>query len=459
MTTIPQLTEVLQELLTTVADDLAHETGFVQRESLLGGAEFSQTLVFGWLANPDATLNELAQTAATLGIEITAQGLNNRFTRPAAECLQRLLETAVSRVVTAGPTVVPILQRFAGVYIQDSTTITLPDVLADIWQGCGGNTPGTAAALKVQVQFDYATGTFNQIVLQDGRASDRNAPPQTAPLPAGALRLADLGYFSLPVLADLAAQDVYWLTRPQVTTVMYTPAGERLDLLTWLRQPEIGTVDREILLGCEQRLPCRLLAVRVPQEVADQRRHQLRAAARRKGQAVSQARLALADWTILVTNVPAEKLSVPEAMTVARCRWQIELLFKLWKSHGHGDESRSTHPWRVLCEVYAKLLAMVVQHWLFLVSCWIYPDRSLTKAAQTVRQHALHLAAHLGCAEQLGEAIAVIQRCLTVGCRINKSRKAPHTYQLLAMLESDWVSDLSDDSPDNVPLSQTASIS
>ena len=73
-------------------------------------------------------------------------------------------------------------------------------------------------------------------------------------------------------------------------------------------------------------------------------------------------------------------------------RWQIELLFKLWKSHGRVDESRSTKPWRILCEVYAKLLAMLVQHWVFLVSFWAYPDRSLTKAAQTVQKHALHLA-------------------------------------------------------------------
>jgi hypothetical protein len=88
MTTIPQLAAVLQELLTSVADRIAGETGFVQRESKLGGAEFSQTLVFGWLANPEATLNELTQTAATLGVAITEQGLDNRFTAPAAECLR-----------------------------------------------------------------------------------------------------------------------------------------------------------------------------------------------------------------------------------------------------------------------------------------------------------------------------------------------------------------------------------
>jgi hypothetical protein len=103
----------------------------------------------------------------------------------------------------------------------------------------------------------------------------------------------------------------------------------------------------------------------------------------------------------------------------------------LWKSHGHIDESRSGQPWRILCEVYAKLLAMVVQHWLLLVGCWSYPDRSLVKAAQTVRQHALHLASALACPARLGEAITVIQRCLAAGCRLNRRHKKPNTYQLL----------------------------
>jgi IS4 transposase len=84
--------------------------------------------------------------------------------------------------------------------------------------------------------------------------------------------------------------------------------------------------------------------------------------------------------------VPPERLTLREALVLGRMRWQIELLFKLWKSHGHVDESRSTKPWRILCEVYAKLLAMLVQHWVFLVSLWAYPDRSLPKAAQTVQK-------------------------------------------------------------------------
>jgi IS4 transposase len=71
---------------------------------------------------------------------------------------------------------------------------------------------------------------------------------------------------------------------------------------------------------------------------------------------VSAARLRLADWTILLTNVPPELPSVEEALVLARCRWQIELLWKLWKQHGKIDTWCSEKPYRILTEIYAKLL-------------------------------------------------------------------------------------------------------
>jgi len=135
--------------------------------------------------------------------------------------------------------------------------------------------------------------------------------------------------------------------------------------------------------------------------------------------------------TLLVTNAPTSLLALPEALVLLRARWQVELLFKLWKSHGHVDESRSAKPWHVLCDVLAKLLAMVVQHWLLLTGCWTYPDRSLTKAAHTVRAHALHLASTLTCPLLLARALDLIHRCLAAGCRLNPRNKHPNTYQFL----------------------------
>jgi len=431
MWTVTHLSTRLQALLTTTADALARETGFVQRNSKLTGAHFVQALLFGWLNNPQATLQQLAQMAGSVGVPISPQGLDQRFTPAAASYLQRLLEAAVTEIVTADPVTIPLLQRFRGVYLLDSTTIVLSDALAALWPGCGGSTQArTQAALKLQVQFDLSTGALIGPFLQPGREHDRAAPRQTE-FPPGALRLADLGYFHLDTLRELTTAGIYWLSRLHMQTHLFDQAGTQMDLLAWLSQNNAGASDVHILLGAQACLPARLLAVKVPAQVAEQRRRRLRQEAKRKGQTVSKRTLALAAWTLLVTNVPSDLLTLEEALVLLRTRWQIELLFKLWKSLGRLDESRSTKPWRQLCELYAKMLALLVQHWLLILSCWQYPDRSLTQAAQTIQRYATSLALALGCLTRLREVITNIQCCLQTGCRITRRRKHPSTYQLV----------------------------
>ena len=158
MDSITQVTEALQVVLTTQADEIARATGFVQRASKLTGSKFVQTLVLTWLADPAATYEQLAQSATALEVPITAQGIEQRFTPQAAECLKQLLAAAMKQVIQATPVAVPVLGRFNGVYIQDGTTIALPPELAELWPGCGNGTEVPSAALKVQLQFNWSDG-------------------------------------------------------------------------------------------------------------------------------------------------------------------------------------------------------------------------------------------------------------------------------------------------------------
>jgi len=434
MTTIADLAQTLQEVLTTTADARARTTGFVQRASKLTGAAFVQALVFGWLSNPHATLEALAQAAAAVGVSISPQGLDQRCGEAAAFFLEEVRGAAVRAVVAAEPVAIPLVQRFTAVALLASSTVVLPAALALWWPGCGGGgatAPTAAAALKLHVRFDLRSGALAGPLVTDGRTNDADAPPLDAPLPPGALRVADLGFFELGAFAALTARGVYGLARLPLTPAVYAPDGQRGDVLALLTATGAAEVDLPVLLGVEHRLPARLLAVRVPPEVANERRRRLRAGARRRGRTPRAASLAWCDWTIVVTAAPAALLSWREALVLLRARWQIDLLFKLWKSHGSIDASRSAKPWRILCAVFAKLLAMVIQHWLLLVGCWTYPDRSLVKAAQTVRAFALALACALHARPALEAALADIQRCLAAGCRLKRRKKKPNTYQML----------------------------
>jgi len=432
MTTVPQLAHTLQTLFTTTADQLARQTGFVRRASKLTGAVFSQTVVFTWLADPEATLETMTQTAASLGTPITPQALDERFQPAAARFLERLLARAMTQVVTADPVTIPLLQRFAGVYLQDSTVIRLPDALEAEWPGCGGSTESAStAAIKFFVRLDLGTGALTRLIPQPARVSDSATVVADEDLPAGSLRLADLGFFDIEEFRRLGQRNVFWLSRLLPAAKIYDTGGQELPLLGWLAKQQEGRWELPILLGATQRLPCRLLVERVPNAVAQKRRERLLKAARNKGTKVSTTKLALCAWTLYVTNVPAEKLTVVEALALGRARWQIELLFKLWKEHGRLDESRSGKPWRIITEVFAKLLGLVVQHWGLLLSCWGQADRSLRKAAPAIRHQALPILYALASCRHLCRVLAMVVRSLKASARINKSKKSLRTYRIL----------------------------
>lgn len=440
MTSIPQVSMAVQTLLTTTVEQLASEMRYTKRpdKAKFSPSTLVQTLVLGWLANPDATLEQLAHNAARLGVEVSFQAIDQRFTRSTALLLRQVLLASLDHRIASDPVAIPILQRFSGLFIQDSTTIVLPDALADHARGCGGSTStNTSAALKCGLQLDLCSGMLSQLNLVDGRTSDHQLPLQHAALPAKSLRLADLGFADASVFTALDNQDVYWLSRVEATARIREEGKASLPLRTFVEQ--LGPVaewEGWVVIGTKQRVRARLLIRRVPQQVAEQRRRRLWQQARKKGKTPSAAALALADWTILMTNVPEELLTLEEALVLVKVRWQIELMFKLWKSEGQVDQWRSSKPERILCEVYAKLLAMVIQHWLLVVGCWKYPDRSLTKAAQVIRDHAPELASARGRLDRLTETVETIQALLRHTARLNPRKKHPNTYQSLLDLSA-----------------------
>ncbi len=439
MSTIPRVARAMRHVLCAVAEEAGRESGLIRRERKLTGATFVQSLVFGWMANPDATAEERAQAAATRGVSISAHGLDKRLDDGrAADCLGRVLARAMREVVAAAsPVAVPVLGRFSGVYLYDGSVVALPEALEEVWAGCGGP-HGNTAALKVGVRLELLSGAIGGPALGAGRDHDRTLGLEAETMPAGALRLADLGFFDLKLFGRLGGRGCYWLSRLMArTTLREHPSGERLDLAERLRALKEDTLELAVEVGAAAKLPARLLAARVPEAAASERRRRLRAEAKKRRQPVSEERLKLAGWTILITNVPAELLTVEEALVLMRARWQIEKLFDLWKSHGRLDKSRSMKPQRILCEVYAKLIGLVIQHWLIVAGSWSRPDRSLVKAARAVRQRALSMAEALDSPRRLSRTIEGVARCLGAGCRVDKRRKQPGTaQQLLALTDT-----------------------
>jgi hypothetical protein len=434
-TTVAELATTLQTVFTTDAQEAAHDAGLIQRVRQFTGATFVQTLVFGWLDNPTATHDDLAEVAADLGVAITADALGRRLDAPACACLQEVLRRALYQVVHAQPAAIPLLRRFQGVYVRDGSTVTVPAGLADVLPGCGGGAaPGDgAAAIKLLPQLELTTGALDALRLLPGKAAERADELAWAPLPAAALLLEDLGFFDLERLRHYASQHVYFLNRLPTRVCVWDAEGHKHPLAAFLRAQPAPAVDTWLAVGATAKLRVRLIAERVPEAVARQRQDRLRRRASKKGRAVSAAGLELCRWNVLITNVPKGLLSAAEAQVLRRVRWQVELVFKVWKSEGRLDASRGRKPYRVLCEVLAKLLAMVVQHWATLVaggSPLVYSQR---KAARRVRKVALRLVRALAHVRRLRRELERLRRRVQRHCRV-RSRpggRQPATFQTL----------------------------
>lgn len=426
-TSIVQLTQILQDLLINDADLLGRESGFIQRQRKLSGASFAQTLVFGWQANPRASLEELCQSACNSGITISPQGLQERLNSPQAnEFLHRLLVRSLDYLVTGAVADMPLLSRFTGVYLQDSSQIKLPKSLSHLWSGHGQI--GQEAVLKIQTVFDYRRGGLD-LLLASGR--DHDCPLQTTAREAGSLRLADVAYFKVKVFEELNKRGVYWLSRLPARVGIWQD-DKVIHVLDWLMQQNTDDIDQRVELTA-QRFTCRLIAVRVPPEVAEERRKRVREAAKaRKKTQLKNETLDLCAWTIMVTNLEVDNLSIDEALRLLRLRWQIELLFKLWKQHLSLDEWRSDNPCQILSEVYAKLIGALVQHWFCLLGCWQENTRSLVKACLTMQKHAFHIHSVLSDFKALLHALETILPALA-RCKVQKRKTRPATFQLLGL--------------------------
>jgi hypothetical protein len=217
------------------------------------------------------------------------------MTETGAACLLEVLNAAAATVVAAEPVAIALFARFNGVYIQDSTLIGPPSTLAHIWRSTGNKhtTSDQSARLNLSVRLNLSSGAMQGPHTDHGLTSDRSIPLQTEPIPPGALRIADLGFFVLNVLQAIGQAGGSWLTRPQCNTVLSDQDGVRIDLPSFLAAQATAMVDLPVRLGARHQVPCRLLALRVPQEVADQRRRRLREEAKRRGRAPSALQLAL----------------------------------------------------------------------------------------------------------------------------------------------------------------------
>ena len=138
MEIVGKVAATIQNVLGSEAEELGRATGVIQRRRKFTAVSLLRMLVLTLLRKPDAKATDFQSTAAQLGLDVTSTAVENRFTPQLVGFLRAVLERTVLRVLAASPQTVNLLNKFTSVRIGDSSTIALPDELADQFPGCGG---------------------------------------------------------------------------------------------------------------------------------------------------------------------------------------------------------------------------------------------------------------------------------------------------------------------------------
>jgi len=404
------LAPILQTLMTSRADELAAEAEFIRRRGKYTGAEFLQALTFGFLKRKGAPLEALA---GPLGI--SRQALDKRLEKSTTADFCRLcLLDAVKHLVDASPALAPLLQRFNGTYLDDCTSLWLPDEAADDFPGTGGSDPNAGhARMKVLLRWEIQAGNVCHVGIHSGRTSDHDAEDLAPALPKGALHLADLGFADFQRMQTEGEKGVYFLSRLPAQTRLYRSDGTDLPLTDQLaswRKQGVKAVDMSASVGNKNQLSGRLVALACPPDVVARRLANLEKDAKHRGRAVSVRQREMCHWTVLLSNIPSDWLNAEQLWTLYRLRWQIELLFKRFKSEGGLAQCNSGKRYRVQSEWYVKLLGQVIRNWMQLLRGGPLCDVNPVQLGRVITDNLFPIMEALRSGQGLEQALAKLER-------------------------------------------------
>lgn len=114
-------------------------------------------------------------------------------------------------------------------------------------------------------------------------------------------------------------------------------------------------------MGTTHKLPVRLVAQVLPQDIAAKRRRKAKTNRDRRCKP-SKASLTLLGWEIFITNVPREIGSPKNVCEIYGLRWRIETIFKSWKSNFQLTEVPKANALRVKAYIYSALIVVTLFH-------------------------------------------------------------------------------------------------
>jgi len=352
-------------------EERAYEIGFSKRNSGLEAITFFKAFTFELWNVHEITLDIIAGKCEDLqyGLSLSKQALFERL-EMGAKLMKEMLGMAVNLATKQAYSaeVMGVLKQFENVYIADSTTISLPDKLKDLYTGLGGT--NADAAVKVQAVFNIIKNQFEKLELFSATSSDGKYTDEIVKmLNPYEVIIFDLGYFCIKSFREIIEKQAHFISRVKTNTIFYMKSHieggkfEKVDILNILRR-STGVVDTRVFIGREK-VDVRLVAVRLPEGIINERRRKENKKAKVKGKTLTDIELELLAWNIIITSIPQDMLTVETMCEIYRIRWQIELIFKTWKGCFEIDKMNNIGKDYFACVFYGKIILITLMTALF----------------------------------------------------------------------------------------------
>jgi hypothetical protein len=359
---------------------MAKECGFCCRERTIDVHAFFDMLLYCANRQSESSLAFIStRFQQCYGIEVSKQAIDKRFNENCVKFVKRVFGEVIHDrykecLCAYGD---DIFLPYHRVRVKDSTKFQLPAAMQKDFPGIGGC--ASKAGVSIQFEYDVKNGDILFIEIGKGSANDREDATKTCrQVEAGDLILRDLGYSSCDVFSTFTEQGAYFLSRLDSQTLVFQEENQqRLSFKRLYRQMQkkrIQEKELNVLVRSDKQLKARLLVKIVPEEVYEkrirERERQNKSKAckkRRKPDSDSPQESNINDetkaryrFTLLITNIESETLPLSKAFPLYRVRWQIELVFKSWKSSFHVDKIQRMKKERFLSLLMAKLILATI---------------------------------------------------------------------------------------------------
>ncbi|WPL12318.1 MULTISPECIES: IS4 family transposase [Thiorhodovibrio] len=347
-------------------EELARKTGFVQRESKIGGALFLDLIVFNHENLKEQSLNDLCITLKDkFDIPIRKQSLDERFNETAVLFLKAAIEHLLNSQLDTESYLCD-LEGIKRILIKDSVCFQIPEQLMDVYPGSGGS--GSKASVRIQFEYDLFVGKVNDLSLHAFNDQDASNSIKTMDLlKSGDLVIRDLAYVGIPALKEMIKRSVSYLCRLGTQVKVYQEQDDELVELCFdkirrgMEQRGWDRMEMTVYIGKEEKLNTRLIIYRLPENEVAERLRKARANNKKKGRnALSKEYIARAYLNLFITNTDKATIPAEVVWNLYRLRWQIELAFKIWKSICDIEKVKKVKRHRLECYIYAKLILILL---------------------------------------------------------------------------------------------------